>query len=179
MFFGPGKEPSWRGGGSFWAGLGGGIITTQPRAPLLDLLLHLYMILMPRCLIFSCISTWSWRCAAWSSLAFLHNFDASLFDLLLHSFMILMLQEGNSIVNPRLVQRCYQWCWGRSVGAVRPNQFLKELAKFFSNKWKTRWNPRTRMLTLMLREKRNLVTFSTGHSCGTPWHDTLIWLTLL
>ena len=30
-------------------------------------------------------------------------------------------EEGNSMVNPRLVQRCYQLRWHRSVGAVRPN----------------------------------------------------------
>ena len=39
---------------------------------------------------------------------------------------------------PWLVQRCYQWCWRRSVGSVRPNLFLKELAKLFSRK--DRWD---------------------------------------
>ena len=36
--------------------------------------------------------------------------------------------------------------------------------------------PRTRMLTRLLMEKgNNTCPFSTRHSCGTPWHDTLIW----
>ena len=43
---------------------------------------------------------------------------------------------GTSKVNPRLVLRCYQWCWRRSTGNPKPNQFLNELAKLFgkSNK---------------------------------------------
>ena len=36
---------------------------------------------------------------------------------------------------------------------------------------KTRWNPRTRMLTRMLKEEGN----THWRSCGKPWHDTLIW----
>ena len=36
---------------------------------------------------------------------------------------------GTSKVNPRLVLRCYQWCWRRSTGNPKPNQFLNELAK--------------------------------------------------
>ena len=44
---------------------------------------------------------------------------------------------GTSRVNPRLVLRCYQWCWRRSTGNPKPNQFLNELANLFSksNKW--------------------------------------------
>ena len=76
----------------FGVGWGGGIITTQTLAPLLDLLLHFHMNLMLRCLIFSCISTWTWCSAAWSSLAFLPELDAPLLDLLLHFYLNLMLR---------------------------------------------------------------------------------------
>ena len=85
-------------------------------APPLPLLLHFNMNLMLRCLIFSCISTWTWCSAAGSSLAFQHELDAPPLNLLLH---------------------VYQCCWRCSVGAVRPHQFLKELAKLFPNK--KRW----------------------------------------
>ena len=54
-------------------------------APLLDPHLQFYMVnLMLRCLIFTCISTWTWCPAAWSSFAFLHELDAPLLDLHLH-----------------------------------------------------------------------------------------------
>ena len=49
-------------------------------APLLDLLLHVYMNSMLCCLIFSCISTWTWCFAVWSSRAFLHELHTSLLD---------------------------------------------------------------------------------------------------
>ena len=51
-------------------------------APLLDCHLQFYMVnLMLRCLIFTCISTWTWGPAAWPSLAILHALDAPLLDL--------------------------------------------------------------------------------------------------
>ena len=49
-----------------------------------------FMSLLLRCLIFICVSTWTWRAAAWSSLAFLHELDAPLLDLHLHFCMNLM-----------------------------------------------------------------------------------------
>ena len=39
------------------------------------------------------ISTWSWCCALWSSLAFPHDLDATLYDLHWHFHMILMLRS--------------------------------------------------------------------------------------
>ena len=54
----------------------------------------------------------------------------------------------------------------RNLEKKWPNFGLQKIWK------KTKWSPRTRMLTRLLAI---LITFSTGHSCGTPWHDTLIW----
>ena len=76
----------------FRGGVGGWDITTQPLAALLDFLLHFHMNLMLRCLIFSCISTWTWCSAAWFSLAFLPELDAPLLDFFLHFYMNLMLR---------------------------------------------------------------------------------------
>ena len=69
---------------------------------------------------------------------------------------------GTSKVNPRLVLRCYQWCWRRSTGNPKPNQFLNELAKLFgkSNKW--------------MRKKK--VVFAEAFSDPIAFHSLFHWV---
>ena len=40
--------------------------------------------------------------------------------------------NGTSTVNMRLVNRCYQWCWRRSVESLPPGKFLKEFSKILA-----------------------------------------------
>ena len=105
--------------GVVWVGLGWGntnpmsCYATWPSstllheldATLLDLHLHFYMGLMPRCLVSSALlhgldvrcsislgaSTWTWCYAAPSSSALLHELDATLLDLPLRFYMNLVL----------------------------------------------------------------------------------------
>ena len=66
---------------------------------------------------------------------------------------------------------------------------LSSFANFYSSHFanrpeprmnKTRWSPRTRMPTRLLKNRNNtylslFITFSSESTCGTPWRDTLRW----
>ena len=68
---------------------------------------------MLRCLILACISTWTWCCAAWSSLAVPHELDAPLFDLHWQFYMNFFLRCLINIVAVRPPDR--------QTVAVRPS----------------------------------------------------------
>ena len=132
--------------GGFGVGWGGGIITTQPLAPLLDLLLHFYLNLMLRCMIFSYISTWTWCSAAWSSLAFLPELDAPPLDLLLHFYLNLMFRC--------LIFSCIStWTWCSAAWSALA--FLPELD--------------VPLLDLLLHFNLNLMLRCLIFSCISTW----------
>ena len=78
---------------------------------------------MLRCLIFTCISTWAWCSAAWSSLAILHELGAPLLDLHFQFYMNLMLRC--------LIFVCsWTWCsaaWSSSNSSLVQTTFLRTL----------------------------------------------------
>ena len=111
-------------------------------APLVDLLLHFYMNLMLRCLIFSRISTWTWYSAAWSSLACLHELDAPLLDLLLHFYMNLMLR---CLIFSYM--STWTWCpavWSSLAFLPELDAPLRDLLlHFYMNPCSAAWSSRT------------------------------------
>ena len=61
--------------------------------------------------------------------------------------------------------------WKKNTGWSNGENTRRNMGERGCTQKKRRWSPRTRMLTRMLRNKGN----THWHSCGTPWHDTLIW----
>ena len=75
---------------------------------------------MLRCVIFSCVSTWTWCYATWSSLAFYHSLDATRLDLLLQlafhhevdaALLDLLLLFNMNRMLRYLSAACSSWPW--------------------------------------------------------------------